>query len=393
MLNSNTSKPSAVQMKKKYHAILDVNSQEVEHSQPAKYFYLDHVAKDEAMILAEDKFLKVFNVSPIIMTITSMKEGRLIDANDSFYSSIGFSHEEAIGRTSLDMDFWLYPFEREQIISRLYKGEALRDQEIHFCLKSGEQRLGMFSAVKVDIEGEECMLGILTDITERRKKETEHIRLDRLKLAGEMAVSIGHEIRNPITAVRGFLQIFESKYSEDKDILHLMIEEIDKANSIITEFLALAKNRKVVRKPVNINAILNSILPVLQTSARMQDKQVIVQAGQVPDVLMDDKEMYQLILNLVLNGLESMTEGGVVTIKTMLKDENIVVSVQDQGSGITPEVMENLGTPFFSTKDQRPGLGLAICYGIADRHKARIDIDTGAKGTVVSVRFCALPTS
>jgi len=382
MLNRKN-KQASIQMKK-YH---DVNALESEYSQSADYFYLDTMPNNEILILAEDKFFKIFNVSPIIITITSIREGRFIEANDSFYSSIGYSHEEVIGRTSLDIGFWVYPFEREQIIGKLHKKEAVRDQEIHFCVKSGEQRLGLFSAAKVDIEGEPCILGILTDITERRKMENEYTRLDRLKLAGEMAVSIGHEIRNPITAVRGFLQIFESKYSEDKEILHLMIEEIDKANAIITEFLTLSKNRLVLRKPVNLSTLLTGILPFLQASARMQHKKVILEAEQVPDMLLDDKEVYQLILNLVLNGLESMTEGGVVTIKSMLEDENVVISVQDQGSGIAPEVMEKLGIPFFSTKDQRPGLGLAICYGIADRYKAKIDIDSGANGTVVSVRF------
>jgi len=393
MLNSKIKNQTAIQINKSYPPILDVNALKAEYSQSTGFFYLDHMPEDEVLMLAEDKFLKIFNISPIIMTITSMKEGRFINANDSFYSSIGFSQEEAIGRTSLEIGFWIYPYEREQIISRLCKGEVVNDQEIHFCMKTGEQRLGMFSAAAVDIEGEQCILGILTDITERRKMEAEFIRFDRLKLAGEMAVSIGHEIRNPLTAVRGFLQIFEGKYSEDKDILHLMIEEIDKANAIITELLALSKNKLVLRKPVNLNSTLTSILPVLQASARMQQKQVIVQAEQVPDMLMDDKELYQLILNLVLNGLDSMAAGGVVTIKTRLEDEGIIISVQDQGSGIAPEIMEKLGTPFFSTKDQRPGLGLAICYGIADRHKARIDIKTGAKGTIVSVRFDMLPAA
>lgn len=104
-------------------------------------------------------------------------------------------------------------------------------------------------------------------------------------------------------------------------------------------------------------------------------------------MLLDEKEIKQLIFNLVRNGLEAMKPGQTLTIKTYVEGTTAVLAVQDQGSGIKPEIMDKIGTPFFTTKDHGTGLGLAICYSIAKRHKAAIDIETGAHGTTFFVRF------
>jgi signal transduction histidine kinase len=212
-------------------------------------------------------------------------------------------------------------------------------------------------------------------------------RIDRLNLVGEMAASIGHEIRNPMTSVRGFLQMFEDKYTEDKEYLNLMIEELDRANIIIAEFLSLARNKIVEVKSTNLNTIIIIILPLLQANAMVQEKSITIETEDIPDLLLDGKEIRQLIYNLVRNGLESMPPGGNVTIRTFMEDGNVVLSIQDQGHGIDCEILERLGTPFFTTKEQGTGLGLAVCYGIAARHNAKIDIESSSTGTTFYVRF------
>jgi signal transduction histidine kinase len=233
------------------------------------------------------------------------------------------------------------------------------------------------------------LLSFAMDITERKQMEIEMTRLDRLYLVGEMAASIGHEIRNPMTTVRGFLQIMrENKnYVQEREYFDLMIEEIDRANSIIREFLSLAKNKIVELKPTNINSLIGNISPLLQASARLQNKGIQIELDDVPDLLVDEKEIIQLIYNLVNNALEAMTAGGNVTVKTSVENENVVLGVSDQGHGIAYEVLKKLGTPFFTTKEHGTGLGLAVCYGIASRHKAKIDIETSSSGTTFYVRF------
>ncbi|MFX4263222.1 PocR ligand-binding domain-containing protein [Pelotomaculum propionicicum] len=241
----------------------------------------------------------------------------------------------------------------------------------------------------VDIDGSLLMLALGIDITEQKRLDLEIARLDRLNLVGEMAAGIGHEIRNPMTAVRGFLQMLGEKddCARYKDYFELMIDELDRANSIITEFLSLAKNKAVELKPKDLNNIVHAILPLISADAIVTDKYIEVVLNDVPNLLLDEKEIRQLILNLARNGLEAMSPGGLLTLKTFFESDEVVLAVVDQGGGIEPAVLEKIGTPFYTTKDNGTGLGLAVCYSIAARHKASITVDTGPAGTTFSVRF------
>ncbi len=343
---------------------------------------------ENALRLSEECFSKAFNTSPIVMTITTLEDGRFIKANNAFCRNWGYSHE-VIGRTSLEIGFWADPAERCLVKQRIMENQAIQDMEIRFCKNTGEQRLGLLSAESLNVNGELCILSVLTDITEFRQMEVEMTRLDRLNLVGEMAASIGHEIRNPMTTVRGYLQILrENKdYVQEIDYFDLMIEELDRANSIITEFLSLAKNKMVDMKPGNLNAIISKLLPLIQAKAMSKDQYIRLELDELPYLLLDKKEIRQLILNLVDNGMESMSSPGVVTIRTFIEKEKVVLAVQDQGHGIDRELLDKLGTPFFTTKEQGTGLGLAVCYRIATRHNGKIDIYTSSNGTTFYVRF------
>jgi len=240
-----------------------------------------------------------------------------------------------------------------------------------------------------DINGSPLVLELLIDITSRKQFEKEMARLSKLNLIGEMAAGIAHEIRNPMTTVRGFLQLLgqKEKYNQDKEHFNLMIEELDRANSIITEFLSLAKNRVVDFKMLNLRNILDSLFPLIQADAMVSDKYVILELNEIPDLLLDEKEIRQLVLNLTRNGLEALCTGEYMTIKTYLDGSEVVLSVQDRGKGIPDEILDKIGTPFFTTKDNGTGLGLATCYSIAARHNATVDFDTGSGGTTFYVRF------
>ena len=213
--------------------------------------------------------------------------------------------------------------------------------------------------------------------------------MDRLNIVGEMAASIGHEIRNPMTTVRGYLQLMQLKDDFVKYYEHfsIMIGELDRANSIITEFLSLAKNKAVEMKVGNLNDVINSLQPLLQADAACRGHELFIKLGEVPNIQLDEKEIRQMILNLVRNGFEAMQENGEVRINTYRKRSNIVVSISDNGTGIPDEVMKKLGTPFITTKDCGTGLGLPICYRIAERHGADIAVESNSQGTTVNILF------
>ncbi|MDA1762415.1 GAF domain-containing sensor histidine kinase [Bacillus cereus] len=231
---------------------------------------------------------------------------------------------------------------------------------------------------------------IFKNITEKKKYEQELKRLSNIDLIGQMAAGISHEIRNPMTTVRGFLQLLkeENSYEKHTKYFNLMIEELDRSNSIITEFLSMGNTRKSDLQMLDLNSIIHDIIPLIKIDTHNQNKYIQVDTNDIPKLLLNRNEIRQLLLNLYRNGLEAMSIEKVLTISTYKEDQNcVVLAVQDQGEGIRPEVLEKLGTPFYTTKDNGTGLGLGVCYAIAARHNAKIEIQTGSEGTIFFVKF------
>jgi signal transduction histidine kinase len=192
-----------------------------------------------------------------------------------------------------------------------------------------------------------------------------------------------------MTTVRGFLQLLGKKelYSTDKEYFTLMMDELDRANSIITEFLSLAKNKAIEKKMHSLNSIIRSIAPLLQADVAKSDYNVAFKLAEIPDLSLDEKEIKQIIFNLVRNGIEAMEHRGTITIKTYQDAGEVVLAVQDQGQGIPDDALSKIGTPFYTTKETGTGLGLAVCFSIAERHNSRIEFETGPDGTQFFVRF------
>lgn len=231
---------------------------------------------------------------------------------------------------------------------------------------------------------------LFKNITGKKKYEKELKRLSSLDLIGQMAAGISHEIRNPMTTVRGFLQLLKKDQEFEKHHLYfnLMIEELDRANSIITEFLSMGNTRTSDLQMLDLNSIIHDITPLIKIDASSQNKFIHVDTNDVPELLLNRNEIRQLLINLYRNGLDAMGPGKVLTIRTYKDGSNcIVLAVEDQGSGIKPEILEKLGTPFFTTKANGTGLGLGVCYAIAARHNAIIDIETSSEGTTFYTKF------
>ncbi len=240
-----------------------------------------------------------------------------------------------------------------------------------------------------DSKGTQLFLMQMLDITERKIAEEEIARLDRFNLIGELAASIAHEVRNPMTTVRGFLQILKGRDTsqENAEYFDLMISELDRANGIITEFLSIAKTKTQLHVVVKLNNLVESLYPLILADATNQDKQIVLETAEVSELIMDEREIRQLILNLTRNGLEAMLPRGILKIITYEDKNGIVLAVQDQGTGISEDIMARIGTPFLTTKENGTGLGLSMCFRIADRHNAKIEVKSTSAGTTFLVRF------
>ncbi|MCG9966766.1 MEDS domain-containing protein [Pelotomaculum terephthalicicum JT] len=216
-------------------------------------------------------------------------------------------------------------------------------------------------------------------------------RLERLDLMSKMSAGIAHEIRNPITSVKGFLQLLKEKseYQKHAEYFNIMLEEIDRASSIINEFLSLVRNKEANFTRDSLNNILNMIYPLLQADAVKNGNNIILELEEIPEMPIIPKDIRQLILNLVRNGLEAMQAGGNLTIRTYAQNGDVILEVADEGIGINPDITEKIGSPFFTTKDTGTGLGLAICNNVAAQHNATLKFkkNPAGIGTTFYVQF------
>ena len=350
----------------------------------------EHIQAEQALQESEEKFHKVFHNSPDMMAIVSMEDYRFIDVNQSCLKTMGFSRDEVIGRTPQELNMWTD--DRESVrhfLAGLKEDRMVKNAEVVTRNKSGSPVSLYVSAVVVTLNNQDCLAATMRDMTRQKMLEAELSRLERLNLIGQMAAGIGHEIRNPMTTVRGFLQMLGDKpeYAEDLTFFELMIEELDRANAIISEFLGLARDKMVDLQPRCLDSVVKSLYPMIMSDANLREIEVVLDLHQPVETLFDENEIRQLILNMSRNALEAISLHGTLTIGTRQEGDEAVLYIKDEGGGLSPEIINKLGTPFVTTKDNGTGLGLAICYSIAARHHARIEYETGPTGTTFYVRF------
>ena len=344
---------------------------------------------EEALRQSEDKFSKAFHGSPIMMTLATVIGREFLDVNDAMCSATGYTREEFIGHTSKELNFFVDMTKRKEHGKMLMEQGRLENEELDIYTKSGEIRNGLSWSQLFYLDGKPCHITGLVDVTEQKRIQKEMTKLDRLNLVGQLAAGIAHEIRNPMTTIRGYLQLLGEKpeYAAQKSTFALMLSEVDRANFIITEFLSLAQTKPTELKCQSLNDIINHVYPLLEADTFTRNKQVYYFPGEIPDLELNRKEILQLILNLTRNGLESMAVDGTLTIKTCIEGDKVVLEIADEGCGIPQENLNKLGIPFFTTKDDGTGLGLATCYKIVEAHKAKINIDSSTSGTTICILF------
>ncbi|MBB6673271.1 two-component system sensor histidine kinase NtrB [Cohnella nanjingensis] len=237
----------------------------------------------------------------------------------------------------------------------------------------------------------EGVLFIAHDMTELQRLKDEVDKMERLSLVGQMAASITHEIRNPMAVIRGFVQLLnERSPPAQQSYFRIVLEELDRANAIINDFLSLAQNRIVEKEMSSLHDVLNDMMPLIWADANMRGQTVDLALSEDTGLLeLNVKEIKQLVLNLARNGMEAMHDKGVLHISTQDLHDRVLLRVSDEGVGIPPEKLERLFEPFFTTKAQGTGLGLALCLSIVERHHGKIQVESKVgEGTTFLVSFC-----
>ncbi|MFC7687811.1 ATP-binding protein [Ureibacillus sp. GCM10028918] len=216
---------------------------------------------------------------------------------------------------------------------------------------------------------------------------------ERLKTTGELAAAVAHEIRNPLTVVKGYLQLYEQDKSVSnsmKQSLPLLIEELDSAEQVISELLSLSqptKNLKTER--VDIQKSINSVAELLQSYGILNQNKIEVAIESDSYIEINKMELHQLLVNVVKNAIEASSVGGAIVVTARKTNEDYVeIKVQDRGIGMSEEELELLGKPFYSLKNKGTGLGVMICNNIVEKYNGSIQyISSKGNGTTVIIRF------
>jgi signal transduction histidine kinase len=211
---------------------------------------------------------------------------------------------------------------------------------------------------------------------------------EKLAVIGQMAAAIGHEIRNPLSSLRGFTQLQQERYPNTNDYYPIMIQEIDRINSIVNDLMYLGKPRVIHFEKASVEEIIAYTLSITQQQAERQGVTVeTIMAGPLPPLDCDEKQLKQVFINLIKNAIESMSQGGRIKIKVnVLEKTKMSVSIQDEGCGISDENILNLGEPFYTTKTDGTGLGLMVTNQIIKEHLGVLNINSECeKGTRVEV--------
>ncbi len=347
---------------------------------------------EEELISTQVLLNRVFDSIPQSLIIKSKRDGTIIEVNQAFLDKNRVTKSDVIGRKYLLHDLVANPEEVDRCYEILEKNGFIRNLEVRFdYISGGESRTVLLNVVPIDWMGEDCILIVSNDITELRRYQSEISRLDNLNLIGQMAAGVAHEIRNPMTSIKGFLQMFQEqkKYQEDRESIELMIEELDRVNDIITAFLKISQKNDVQVKSMNLNECIGGVLQLIIADALKNDIFLETQLEHTPEIMSDKGDLKQLVLNLTRNAIEAMPSGGTLAVHTFEDEGGVNLVVRDEGNGIPPEILDKIGTPFLTTKENGTGLGLGVCYSIAERHNARITIDTSPEGTSFKVTFPA----
>ncbi|GEL76294.1 ATP-binding protein [Tenuibacillus multivorans] len=239
-----------------------------------------------------------------------------------------------------------------------------------------------------DHKGKTYYIGVINDISELKTTRKMLMNSEKLSSVGQLAASVVHEIRNPLTSVKGFLQLLENEIQEKKEYFHIMTEEVEKIESITSELLYIAKPSPNQFKNENLVTILKEVCLLMRSQARLYNISIdFMNEKNRVHIECDRSQIKQVFINLIKNAIEAMDDEGTIQVN-IYHDESLVVDVIDEGEGVPDELKQRLGEPFLSTKEKGTGLGLMVTRQILDNHHASLTIlDNEDRGSIFRIRF------
>ena len=308
--------------------------------------------------------------------------GRIVEINENIL--------KMLDRDNYDKDKYLHSSVFDVILigdffqDVIDQGEACVGVELALQV-TGSIRYYMLDVVPIyDQQVLIRIVGTLRNISEMKRTEALLRNTEKLVFAGEVAVSIAHEIRNPLTTVKGMIQIS----GKDSKLLHydLIMSELERMNLIVSDFLILGKPKAAQFMKEYTSTILKEVLSMFQLQANLNHITIVNETIQEMMVRCDRNQIKQVFLNILRNALEALPSGGQIHISIDMEDSFQRINFRDNGEGMNPEVLQRIGEPFYTTKSDGNGLGMMIVHNIIASHGGRIDITSEVGiGTSVAI--------
>lgn len=321
--------------------------------------------------------------------IVTDSSGMIILANPAAEFISGISRENIRGRPASEV----LPENLAKQLASAEHEDRTKEKEIE-CSFFGKDPVPLSVSSARILNEEKVFIGsliIFRDLTEIRALHRQMQRKEKLAAVGGLAAGIAHEIRNPLSSVKGMATYFKNRFTDDQDAkqaAQVMVEETDRLNRVINELLEFARPSQINAGPEDINKVLDHSVRLIRQEAEDHGIELKLKKGQtLPLAEIDPDRFVQCLLNLYLNAIQAMGQGGEISAKTGLSEQGeIVVSISDTGGGIPEKDLGKIFDPYFTTKPSGTGLGLAIVHKIVEDHAGRITVNSiPGKGTVFAI--------
>ena len=343
---------------------------------------------ETALKNSEEKFAKAFLASPDILFLTSLENGIITEINERTEKILGYKRDEIIGNSPKDLNLWEDLSLRDKYIEQIRKNGSIHDLDANFITKTGDIVNSLLSAEIIELHGEKFILGTIRDITERKKMEEELQRSQKLESLASLAGGIAHDFNNLLGGIFGYIELAEEMAtgSQLKDYLKKSISTIERARDLSRQMITFAKGGTP-------NQSIGHLFPYIADTVKfaLSGSNVSYEFDIANDLWMsyfDKNQIGQIIDNIVINAKQAMPEGGklIISAKNAELSENahpilksgkyVNISIKDNGSGISKDVIQRIFDPFFTTKQTGHGLGLSTCYSIIKKHGGSIDVES-----------------
>ncbi|WP_223590716.1 PAS domain S-box protein [Neobacillus bataviensis] len=340
---------------------------------------------EEALWSRKKAFRDLVEHSPDAVII--VKDEKILFINETGVGLLGATTpEDFISKSILEL---IHPADHEKVkkrIASVIDGNTTEFKPFNIIRLDGSSIQVEIKGIPTFFQNQPAQHVIIRDNTEKKKTQELLLNSEKLTIAGQLAAGIAHEVRNPLTAIKGFLQLMENQL-EEKTYFDIIQSEIDRIELILSELLVLAKPQDLKFGIENMHSLIEDVKTLIDTQAIINNVQIEI-VNECRDLMIhcDKNQLKQVFINFLKNAIEAMPDGGMVTIEIKpYNEDNIKILFKDTGAGIPHHILKRIGEPFYTTKENGTGLGIMISKQIIENHNGCVHFWSDDKGTIIEM--------